>query len=434
MDPKKWVFNLLFPFLFFRFCTSIHTITPTQSIKDGDTLVSTGETFALGFFGPGNSSRRYVGIWYDKISEQTVVWVANKDSPINGTSGVLSLNQDGNLVIFDNTQDSTVWQTNASVVSYSAQLLDSGNLVLFQGDSGSGGVVWQSFDHPTNTLLPNMKLGLDRRTGHEWLLTTWKSRDDPGTGEYSYRVEPSESPQLVLFKGSTRVWRIAAWLTRRSSGKPEATPSFVVNGSYTNNRDEVYTFYTLINTSNVSTLFVDELGSLKMVTWVGRWVEFYSVPKDQCDYYGRCGLYGYYDSNNGVEFECTCLPGYEPRLAEKWYLRDASGGCIKKREALSMCGNREGFVQVANAKIPDTSKAHVRMSLSVQECKEECLGNCSCLAFTSEAEGGVRANCFTWHENLMDVRKFVRRFPNGGLDLYIRVDAVELGTSFCANF
>ncbi|KAF7126341.1 hypothetical protein RHSIM_Rhsim11G0022500 [Rhododendron simsii] len=412
MNPKKWVIILILPFLFFRFCTSIDTITPTQPIKDGNLLVSSGETFALGFFSPGNSSRRYVGIWYNKISEQTVVWVANRDDPINGTTGILSFNHNGNLEIYDNTQNLPVWDTNITAGSYSAQLLDSGNLVLFQGESGSGGVVWQSFDHPTNTMLPNMKLGLDRTTGREWFLTTWKSRDDPGTGEYSYRVEPSESPQLVLFKGSTRVWRMAAWLAHRSSRKPEATPNFIFNSTYVNNRDKVYTFYTLINTLNVSTLFVDELGSLKMVTWVGRWVEFYSFPKDQCDDYGRCGLYGYCDSNNGVEFECTCLPGYEPRSAKEWYLRDASGGCIKKREALSMCQNGEGFVKVANAKIPDTSKARVRISLSIHECKAECLRNCSCLAFTSEAEGGARANCFTWHENLMDAR----RFPSGGLD------------------
>ncbi|KAI8531534.1 hypothetical protein RHMOL_Rhmol11G0143900 [Rhododendron molle] len=428
MNPEKWVFNLLLPFLFFKICISIDTLTPTQSIKDSDVLVSSGKTFALGFFSPGNSSRRYVGIWYNKISEQTVVWVANRDSPINGTSGVLSLNRDGNLVIYDNIQNRTIWHTNVSAVSYSARLLDSGNLVLFLGDSGSGDVVWQSFDHPTNTVLPNMKLGLDRRTGLEWSLTSWKSRDDPGTGEYSYRVEPNELPQLILFKGSTRVCRITTRVER-----PNSAISIVI-GTYVNNRDQVYSFYTPVNASNMLTMFVDELGSIKLLMWVSRWVEFYLVPNDQCFYYGRCGAYGYCDPNNGQEFECTCLPGYEPMSVEEWYLRDASGGCIKKREALSMCGNREGFVKVANARIPDTSKAHVLMSLNELECKDECLRNCSCLAYTSDAEVGARGNCITWYENLMDVRRYMRRFPGVGLDLYVRIDAVELGMSFCAEF
>ncbi|KAI8531519.1 hypothetical protein RHMOL_Rhmol11G0142500 [Rhododendron molle] len=293
-------------------------------------------------------------------------------------------------------------------------------------DSGSGGVVWQSFDHPTNTLLPNMKHGLDRRTGLEWFLTPWKSRDDPGTGEYSYRVEPNELPQFILFKGSTRVWRIPSWLKPRRNAEAETTASSILNATYVNNRDQVYSFYTLINVSTLLTIFVDELGSLKCLIWVGKWVEFYSVPGDQCDAYGRCGAYGYCDSNNRQDFECTCLPGYEPQSAEEWYLRDASGGCIKERKALSMCGNGEGFVKVVNANIPDTSTARLLMSLSVHECKDECLRNCSCLACASEAEGGERANCITWYENLMDVRKAVRRFPAEGLDLYVRIDAVEL--------
>ncbi|KAG5539474.1 hypothetical protein RHGRI_019875 [Rhododendron griersonianum] len=435
MNPEKWVFNLLLSFLFFRICTSIDTLTPNQSIKDGNVLVSSGETFALGFFSPENSSRRYVGIWYNKIPKQTVVWVSNRDSPINGTSGVLSLNRDGNLVIYDNTRNRTVWQTNVSAVSYSARLLDSGNLVLFQGDSGSGGVVWQSFDHPTNTLLPNMKLGLDRRTDLEWFLTSWKSRDDPSTGEYSLRLELNELPQLILFKGaSSRVWRLTTLLKRQRSEKAKDMARSIINRTLVNNLDEVYTSYTLINASNLSTLFLDELGSLKMVTWVGKWVEFYKVPGDQCSAYGWCGAYGYCDSNNigGQHFECTCLPGYEPRSAEEWNLRDASEGCIKKREELSMCINGEGFVKVANAKIPDTSKARVWMGLSVHECKDKCLRNCSCLAYTSTAEGGARAICVTWYENLMDVRSYVRRFSESGLDLYVRVDAVELGMSLCA--
>ncbi|KAE9446570.1 hypothetical protein C3L33_21544, partial [Rhododendron williamsianum] len=170
----------------------------------------------------------------------------------------------------------------------------------------------------------------------------------------------------------------------------------ILNGTYVNNRDQVYGFYTPINASTLLRWFVDELGSSKLQTWVGKWVEFYSVPGDQCATYSRCGAYGYCDSNNRQDFECTCLPGYEPRSAEEWYLRDASGGCIKERKALSMCGNGEGFVKVVNTNIPDTSKARLLTSLSVNECKDECLRNCSCLAYASEVEGGERANCITW--------------------------------------
>ena len=44
-----------------------------------------------------------------------------------------------------------------------AKLLGIGNLVLVQQDSQC--FTWQSFDYPTNTMLPFMKLRLDRRIG-----------------------------------------------------------------------------------------------------------------------------------------------------------------------------------------------------------------------------------------------------------------------------
>ncbi|KAF3951006.1 hypothetical protein CMV_023299 [Castanea mollissima] len=62
------------------------------------------------------------------------------------------------------------------------------------------------------------------------------------------------------------------------------------------------------------------------------------------------------------------------------------------------------------------------MSLSMKECEQKCLRNCSCIAYTSanESEGGI--GCLTWQGDLVDTRKF----PDGGQDLYIHVDVVVL--------
>ncbi|CAL5436345.1 unnamed protein product [Camellia sinensis] len=439
-NPENWVFNIfLLLFLFFGFCKSTDTITPTRPIKDGDLLVSNDETFALGFFSPGNgtSNRRYVGIWYYKISEQAVVWVANRDKPINGTSGAMSIDQHGNLVIYDdNSQHVTLWHTNVSAPvmatsnSYSARLLDSGNLMLlFQGSDtkNESFVAWQSFDHPTNTLLPNMKLGLDRRTGLDRFLTSWKSKDDPGTGEYSYRMVPSGWPQLVLYKGSVKLHRILPWITSKLT---ENFTNVMFHSKYIDDPEEVSIEYDQVNGSSLSKFFLDELvGGLKMDTWVdvegqghGKWVEFYSAPNEPCDYYGRCGAYGYCDESKlPAGFECTCLPGHEPKSAKQWNLRDATGGCVeKKRAGLGTCGKGEGFVKVERAKIPDTSWARVAPQLSMNECEAGCLMNCSCKAYSSVADLG---NCITWYGDLMDVRKS----DSALLDWYIRVDADELG-------
>ncbi|KAB1227421.1 hypothetical protein CJ030_MR1G020854 [Morella rubra] len=194
------------------------TVTPNQPIKDGDILVSTNKTFALGFFSPPNSSRRFVGIWYYQLPEakRTVVWVANRDNPLNDTSGVLSINGQGNLVLNSKNGSIPFWSTNTSVSSMNnsmARLLDSGNLVLVGQDSQS--VTWQSFDYPSNTMLPFMKLGLYLRTGVNRYLISWKSAENPGTGNYSYAIDPSGYPQLFSYKGGDLLWRSGSWTGQR---------------------------------------------------------------------------------------------------------------------------------------------------------------------------------------------------------------------------
>ena len=186
------VMSLILIMLFFPFCTSVDTLTPDQSIKNGQSLISNKNNFALGFFSPGNSSYRYLGIWFVKVPNQTIVWVANRNDPIIDSSGVLSINPYGNLVLYDSS-NRLLWSTNVSV----AQLQDSGNLVLVQGKNEK--VIWQSFDHPTDTLLPGMRLGLNRITWLDRFLTSWKSQDDPGTGNYFYKMNPIGSPQVVLY-------------------------------------------------------------------------------------------------------------------------------------------------------------------------------------------------------------------------------------------
>jgi hypothetical protein len=53
-----------------------------------------------------------VGIWYT-VSSETVVWVANRDTPVSDHSGVLKVTDDGILVLLNST-NGIVWSTNTS--------------------------------------------------------------------------------------------------------------------------------------------------------------------------------------------------------------------------------------------------------------------------------------------------------------------------------
>ncbi|KAL2455060.1 S-locus lectin protein kinase family protein [Forsythia ovata] len=426
MYQKKEILKYFLVFVF-RICSSTDTIGPNQSLKDGDILVSSGNAFALGFFSPGKSRNRYIGIWYNKVPEQTVVWVANRDNPINGTSGVFAIDPAGNLVLSDESRNLSVWSTNMSSItlqkSSSAQLMETGNFVLFQDQSRSV-IAWQSFDYPTNTILPNMKAGLNRKTGLNKFFRSWKSHDDPGTGEYGYKLELNGTPQFFFYKGPDRLWRTGPWNGLRWSGVPEMDLNFIYNISYVENDDEVTITNVVKDPSIFARTVLNESGILERLTWQGPergWARIWYAPNDQCDNYAHCGAYSNCDLFNLSEFECSCLPGFEPQQERQWYLREASHGCKRKQEE-SVCGNGEGFIKVKNAKVPDTSIALMTKNLGLTACQELCLKNCSCTAFASANISGEGNGCITWHGNLVDIRQF----PNNGQDLYIRVSAAEL--------
>ncbi|CAI0405666.1 unnamed protein product, partial [Linum tenue] len=111
----------------FSFSIETDTIKPNNPLRDGDVLVSGRQTFSLGFFSPKNSIRRYLGIWYHNVSEQTVIWVANRDAPLNDTSGLLSLDSRDNFGIYAANGTSLVWSAKLPAGNFAARLLNSGN-------------------------------------------------------------------------------------------------------------------------------------------------------------------------------------------------------------------------------------------------------------------------------------------------------------------
>ncbi|KAF6160511.1 hypothetical protein GIB67_019280 [Kingdonia uniflora] len=105
---------------------STDTLSQSQSILNNQTLVSIGESFKLGFFSPSNSSKnRYLGIWLNKISNRTVVWVANKNHPLTNSSEILKFSENQNLALLNGT-NSVIWS------SSSLKLTKADDLVIAQ--------------------------------------------------------------------------------------------------------------------------------------------------------------------------------------------------------------------------------------------------------------------------------------------------------------
>ncbi|KAI9199038.1 hypothetical protein LWI28_026341 [Acer negundo] len=367
---KKWLasqlrnleadgFHLLFSSCFLVF---IHiwelpdTITASRPIRDPETIISNGGAFILGFFSPGNSSNRYLGIWYNKKTEP-VVWVANRNKPLKDAYGVVTISEDGNLVVL-NGQNEVLWSSNVSNsgTNISAQLLDTGNLVL--RDITTGSSIWESFQEPTDTFLPGMKLSSQIRTGPIVQLRSWKSLSDPSLGSFSLGIDPLNIPETIIWNDSRVYARSGPWNVHKET---------------------------------------------------------------ECDVYGWCGAFG--SCNPDKKPICSCLRGFEPKTIQEWNRGNWTCGCVRKSplqcERINQTGEvkkEDGFLKLETMKLPYFVE---QSSVTVAECREQCLNNCSCIAYAYDAGIG----CMTETQSLIDLQKF----PSGGEDLYIRLAHSELG-------
>ncbi|KAL3824850.1 hypothetical protein ACJIZ3_020879 [Penstemon smallii] len=162
-------------FLIFPLVSSLDTLKPGEMLNSSAYLVSTRNIFTLGFYTPEDSNNSSLGIWRTN-NALLLVWLANRDTPIQKGSGILMISNTGKVMIEHSGADPIELYTAESGTNLTATLLDSGNFVVKEMKSNK--VLWQSFDYPTDTLLPGMKLGVNHRTGRNWTLTSWLSVAD----------------------------------------------------------------------------------------------------------------------------------------------------------------------------------------------------------------------------------------------------------------
>ncbi|XP_017979947.1 PREDICTED: G-type lectin S-receptor-like serine/threonine-protein kinase At4g27290 [Theobroma cacao] len=424
MDILSFMFtNTILLILFSGIADGIDVFTSSQSVSDGRTLVSRDGIFELGFFSPGSSKNRYLGIWYKKIAVKTVIWVANRSNPINDTTGLLMINRKGNLVLLSRN-NGVVWYTNIQkgVQSPVVQLLDSGNLVLrSENDNDSETFLWQSFDYPSDTLLPGMRLGWDLRTGLDRRLSAWKNSDDPSPGDFTAGVELYQYPDIVAWKGPNKYVRTGPWNGLRFSGAPMLRPNSIFENGFVWNEPEVYQVYTVKNKSLISRYMLNQNAYQgQHYIWnekAGNWMMITYIPRDICDNYDRCGPYGSCVSTEVPP--CQCLKGFKPKSSQNLYTMDFNPGCERNKPLY--CQKGDGFIKYVGLKVPDTTNSWVNRSMSLKECRARCLQNCSCMAYTpTDIREG--SGCALWFGDLIDI-KLVQ---DGGQDLYIRMSASEV--------
>uniref|UniRef100_A0A1J3CMT3 Receptor-like serine/threonine-protein kinase n=1 Tax=Noccaea caerulescens TaxID=107243 RepID=A0A1J3CMT3_NOCCA len=422
----------LFSFLLFLCESSMaaDTIKRGEFLRDGSNhkpLVSPRKTFELGFFSPGVSTLRYLGIWYGNIEDKAVVWVANRANPISDKSGVLTISNEGNLVLL-NGQNITVWSS-SNIESRSNNRIgaihDTGNLRLTEVNTDR--VIWESFDHPTDTFLPQMRVRVNPQTGDNHAFVSWKSETDPSPGNYTLGIDPSGAPEIVLWeRNKTRKWRSGQWNSAIFTGIPNMSllTNYLYGFKLSSPPDETGSVYFTYVPSDSTVLLRFKVlynGTEEELRWnetLKRWTKFQSEPDSECDKYNRCGKFGICDmkGSNGI---CSCVKGYEQVSVGNW-----SRGC-RRRTALK-CernvsvgggGGEDEFLTLKSVKLPDFETPEHNL-VDPEDCKRRCLNNCSCTAFTMV--GGI--GCMIWNQDLVDLQQF----EAGGSSLHIRLADSEI--------
>ncbi|XP_059282341.1 uncharacterized protein LOC132036120 [Lycium ferocissimum] len=414
-------------------CDARSTIDRSSKLVDnGETLVSTGKKFQMGFFSDdGDHLNRYVGIWYYKLSPRTVVWVAKGNNPIRGSNienedNSVVVAEDGNLIVWYSNSDYTYFSSGLPSDENSnrtVKLLDSGNLVLVDE---SGDKLWESFLHPTDTFLPGMTMDENLK------LTDSKS------GKYIFQLDQYNKKTYVIRQTQGGIhWKGSVPLDNSGKGNSvpfrfSEMPAYVAyllnftesdilnntgtsfNRKYTPIDFKTYANYSINNSNFEGTrLLMNSSGEIQFYSWDK---EIWSAPKDKCDVYKACGKFEI--CNNNVNHEgsvCRCLHGFnpDPREYDEEGEQQFSGGC--SRTPVSSC-ERDTFVDLTSMKFgrPDGSNK----SITSEVCRRNCLGNCTCQAYTYSNNSG----CWFWWSNLYNLQENYA----GGFNLSIRVPHIEV--------
>ncbi|GMP95256.1 hypothetical protein CsSME_00044367 [Camellia sinensis var. sinensis] len=339
----------------------ISTIGHGDELNFTDSLVSQGGNFTLGFFTFPITTHSYLGIWYTKDDQLRRVWVANPNNPlrnssvltIDNTTGILKITDRGRTVL--NIYDQV--SSNAT-----ATLEDSGNFVLKTENQ----TLWQSFDHPTDTLLPGMKIGTNLVTGKNWSLTSWFSESIPASGTFKLTWEEPEplisSGELVIYRDGQRYWTSGLLSYQNFPNMPMLNgpnSAFHHNLLPVSNKEEKYLTYSVY----------DE----PLLMWQLE-PEGYIVDSSNLFITPYLFCYGYQSGSND--------------------------GCVSHFGLPSCRSRKDTFMQKqARFEGNTVSQRDDNSGLSINDCMEKCWNNCSCVGFTTSNSNGT--GCITWTGDLV---------------------------------
>ncbi|CAI9100003.1 OLC1v1036917C1 [Oldenlandia corymbosa var. corymbosa] len=269
------------------------------SVYQSNYWVSSNGNFALGFFKTLDQYR--IGIRFASksipIDKQTVVWVAGADLTV-GNKSYFRLDRRGNLILYDSESEVIAWSSKTSKASVvSAILQDDGNFVLLNNERI---VVWQSFDIPSDTLLPGQNFSVSHvlRPPRQKSLSSYYSLYLDTSGQLQLRWETS-----VIYWRSGNRSRSASRAQLNNNGvlqllDKESESIWSISGEDHKDSNIIFRFLRL-----------DADGNLRLYSWQNAsssWKAVWQAVNDQCDVFATCDLRGICILNETGSSICTC--------------------------------------------------------------------------------------------------------------------------------
>ncbi|VVA16566.1 PREDICTED: epidermis-specific secreted [Prunus dulcis] len=312
------------------------------------------------------------------------VWEANRGNPV-GENATLTFGTDGNLVLAE-ADGRVAWQTNTAnkgVVGF--KLLPTGNMVLYDS---KGNFVWQSFDHPTDTLLVDQSL----KAGAVNKLISRASETENKDGAYSLVMEPKGIFLYYKSKNSPKPLLYSQVITIDKGSLDYATLKC------TPDTDEGYAYDITLNyeaadsssggnrilarpkyNSTLTFLRLGIDGNVKLYTyndkvdWRAWEVTFALFDRDnsiwetECQLPERCGNFGLCEDS-----QCVACPSSKGLLG--W-----SKTC--EQEKLTSC-NPKSFRYYKVEGVDHFLSKYTRGDATKEaDCGKKCTSDCKCLGY-----------------------------------------------------
>lgn len=350
--------------------------------------------FAFGFY-PLPTGLYLVGIWFDKIQQKTLVWSANRNDPAE-TGSDIRLTFGGQLVL--TYRNGSILNIHTGAPAALGLMRNDGNFVLRDSTPRN---IWQSFDSPTDTILPGQIVVEGTK-----LFSNAKRNLDYSRG--NFMLEMQNDGKLVL--SAYHFADPGYWLSDLTSQNNVSLVfnlatafMYLVNGT----NDIIHELTTNLSV-RVEDYYhraaIDDFGNFQQYMHHrsngSSWIRVWRAITDPCIVNSVCGVYGFCTTPDNETVTCNCLQGYIPLDPT-----NPSKGC-RPEIVLNYCADpstRNFTVEViddadfAVRSFADLARVE---KVDVEECKKAVMDDCYTMAASLE-----NSTCIKTRMPLLNARK-----------------------------